>query len=272
MGHKYHRDSDDTLSLRKKVYELWVENPLLTSKKICFKLKINYRKHGNVVNNYLSQFRSNYSLGRVQRDHNPHRRTFVWGDVPRSLLPKFLKAGFVRWKGWRLVSNRNEMLVFKDDFGSVLWFKGGLVRLHLKGEVKLARAKELFCRAFSWFTSDQFSEFLDVPLREESKHWVFELGAVIPQFDIRKFERSHGLRIYTDKSHPTAIEVSESVPFWLRKFEEQIDAHLDLIREYKEESRANRKYIEELIRRKRRKRKSKKKGLLQKLRSKFSGS
>ena len=121
------------------------------------------------------------------------------------------------------------------------------MRLYLRGAVQLARAKELFCRAFSWFSDEQLCRFLDVPLREESRHWTFEVGSTLPRFDIRKFNRSHGIRIFADKSHPTAVEVEESQPFWIGELREavelfglEIKEHLKLIKEWQKEARTNR--------------------------------
>ncbi|UCD07915.1 MAG: hypothetical protein JSW41_03050 [Candidatus Aenigmatarchaeota archaeon] len=91
--------------------------------------------------------------------------------------------------------------------------------LYLQGPVLLARAKELFCRAFHFLDPKKWDEFLDVPLKEERRHWVFEVGGIMPRFDIRTFERSHGLRIFTDGSHPNALEVEETTPWWLYKLE-----------------------------------------------------
>ena len=124
---------------------------------------------------------------------------------------------FIGW-GWRVSKgNRNDMWVFRDPEGqgSVHWYKEGLIRLYLKGELQLARAKELFCRAFSWFGKEDIRRYLDVPLVEKYRKWTFELGQPMPRFDIRQFERSHGLRIFTDLSHPTSVHVGESIPFWI---------------------------------------------------------
>jgi len=196
-----------TDSIRKKLYNLWAYNPYLTPKKACEQLQLHYKRHGNYVKKLLSEFRSYYSFGSPQEALRcPHRRVFVWECISRVVeLPV----------GWSVVANRNDMWVFRHDLGSVHWYKNGLVRLYLRGSVQLARAKELFCRAFSWFGPEELKKYLDVPLREESKHWVFDLGAPVPRFDIRKFERSHGLRIYNDKSHTTSIEVEETSPFWI---------------------------------------------------------
>ncbi|MHA1263167.1 MAG: hypothetical protein ACTSSA_13970 [Candidatus Freyarchaeota archaeon] len=111
----------------------------------------------------------------------------------------------------------------------------------------LARAKELFCRAFSFLSDEELSRFVDVPLREESRHWVFDLGAPVPRFDIRKFERSHGIRIFADGSHPTAIEVEESTPFWLSKLEKTQELFADNIEKHVQVQEVTRKLVETLI-------------------------
>lgn len=246
-------------SIRKKVYEAWVQNPYFTATKICRKLHLKYKKHGNYVNKLLSEFRSYHKLGLPLGPQKlPHKRVFVWENVPRSLFcgvrvvgREFESEGHLRAAmrlcGWSEVANRNQMWVFRDDLGAVHWYKGGLVRLYLRGALQLAKAKELFCRAFSWLGDEELAKYLDVPLREKSKHWVFELGAPVPRFDIRKFERSHGIRIFADGSHPTAVEVEETEPFWIgelrevtRAFGEEIKAHMELIKEWQKEAKARR--------------------------------
>lgn len=202
-------------SLRKKVYDSWVKNPYLKPKKVCENLGLTYADHGNYVHKLLSEYRSYYQFGSPQEAHLPHRRVFVWEKVEGD---RAVALG----RGWSVVANVNGMMVFRDDRGSVHWYKKNLVRLYLRGEVKLARAKELFCRAFSWFSSEQLSEYLDAPLREESKHWVFELGAPLPRFDVRTFEKNFGIRIFSDGSHPTSLEVEETEPFWIDRVNESI--------------------------------------------------
>jgi hypothetical protein len=135
------------------------------------------------------------------------------------------------------------MLVYRsrDGRGTVHWYKGGLVRLYLRGDLKLARVKELFCKAFKFIPEKELYKFVDAPLREESKHWVFDVGSPLPRFDIRQFERTHGLRIYVDGSHPTALEVEETEPFWLHTLTDAVEAfgvylkdHLALVGELRE--------------------------------------
>lgn len=231
-------------SLRKQLYKLWVENPFVTPKKACEKLKTNYKQHGNYFKKLLSEFRSYYSFGSPQEAHLPKHRVFEWENIPRLTELQV---------GWEEVVNRNGMWVFKKDArGSVHWYKEGLVRLYLKGELQLAKAKELFCRAFNWFSPQELKKYLDAPLKETYKKWTFDVGSPVPRFDIRQFERSHGLRIFTDGSDPRSIHVGESTPFWIdeqrqataelgfvvRQFGGEIKEHMKLIRIWQEEAKA----------------------------------
>lgn len=202
-------------SFRRQLYELWVKNPYITPKKACQELKEPWERRRKYAKKLLSEFRGYHKLGSPQEAHLPHRRVFVWERVEGD-------RGVALGRGWSVVANVNGMMVFRDDRGSVHWYQRNLVRLYLRGEVKLARAKELFCRAFSWFSSEELGKYLDAPLREESKHWVFELGAPVPRFDIRTFEKNFGIRIFSDGSHPTSLEVEETEPFWIDRVNESI--------------------------------------------------
>lgn len=236
-------------SLRKHIYNLWVENPYTTALRVCKKLHLNYKQHGNYANKLLSEFRSYHNFGSPLKAHpSPHRRVFVWrgvrghSDVMGPEVARVKNSGGVA--GWRWVDNRNDMWVFRDDVGSIHWYCGGLVRLFLRGEVQLARAKELFCRAFlDVLGEEETMRLVGAPLREEAKEWVFELGAPLPRFDIRQFERSHGLRIYADRSHPTAIEIRETEPFWIDEFRQvtgqfglEIQEHMNLIKLWQQQA------------------------------------
>ena len=239
-------------SLRKKILGAWVKNPYNTASKICSDLQLDYKQHGNYINRLLSEFRSYYNFGSPQEAHLPEHRVFEWEKIAREELPGQgeLDRRLKFW-GWEPVANRNNMWVFKDARGSVHWYKEGLVRLYLKGELQIAKVKELFCRAFRWFTPQDLRKYLDVPMKEVYKKWTFEVGAPVPRFDIRNFERSHGIRIFTDGSHPRAVHIGESAPFWLdeqrqvntefgevvQQFGVEIKEHLKLIKLWEKEAK-----------------------------------
>ncbi len=227
-------------SLRKRVYDIWVQNPYIQALDTCKKLDLTYVDHGQYIRNLLSQFRSYYQFGSPQKAHVfPEHRVFEWEKVPRDLLPGEgdLEKRLILW-GWKKVVNRNDVWSFRDPLGqgSVHWYeakkKGGLVRLYLKGELQLAKAKELFCRAFRWFDANDLRKYLNIPLVEKYRKWTFEMGQPVPRFDIRQFERSHGLRIFTDLSHPTSWHVGESIPFWLDEQREATKELGSIVREF----------------------------------------
>ena len=244
-------------SIRQKVFCLWTENQCLKARQICENLGLLYKQHGNYVNNLLSTFRSNTNLGLPLEAQELHRRIFSWEHVPRQSLLEHLcceEQDLSKEKlakvGWRKSSNKNSMLRFSNWRGTVHWYKGGRVLLYLKKPLLLANAKELFSRAFNWFDGKTLSKYVDVPLREESRHWVFEVDKPVPRFDIRKFKASQGIHIYSDKSHPKAVEVEETIPFWIdelrdvaqsfgktvAQFGVEIKEHMKLIREWRKEA------------------------------------
>lgn len=248
-------------SIKKKVYHLWSKNPALKAKQICSTLKLNYSKHGNYVNKLLSELRSYPKFGIPLKPQSLHKRIFCWENVPRQLLLDHLSCKQEELTeeklakiGWKASSNKNGMLHFSDKRGRVHWYRNGKVLLYLGNPPIIAKAKELFCRAFSWFDGTEISKYTDVPLREKCRHWVFDVGKPIPKIDIRQFKSSHGIYVYSDNSHPNAVEVEETVPFWIDEFREiaqnfgesvtqfgdEIAEHLKLIREWQNEAKDRR--------------------------------
>src|SRR4030042_2452962 len=239
------------LSLRKRLFELWVKNPYTTPKKACEELKEPWPQRRKYVKKLLSEFRSYHNLASPQQAHRLEHRVFEWENIPRVYKGGDRMPVEILRVGWCVVVNRNDMWVFRDPRGSVHWYRGGLVRLYLKGELQLAKAKEVFCRAFSWFTNEQLKKFLDVPLVEKYRKWIFEIGSPMPKFDIKTFERSHGLRIFTDGSHRTSLHVGEATPFWIdeqrqataefgvvvNQFGVEIREHMKLIRLWQDEAK-----------------------------------
>lgn len=227
-------------SIRQIVFDLMADNKDITPSQIMGILKLSYgyeTANKQTIKNYMMEWRNrNYLQARPLR---PHRRVFRWFVVRgEELEQKALNVG------WRFASNRNRMLVFKGDYGSVHWYKTGNVFVNLRGMASLAHAKETFSRAFNNVLPDnEIVKLVDAPIREMGRQMVFDLGQPLPRFEIRHYEKSHGLRIYSDGSHPTAIEVAETEPFWLTgleqvvtQFGKDITAHLQLVGEWRKES------------------------------------
>lgn len=235
-------DSVQSRTLRQRAYAEFCQNPQVTPKLLCSKLRISYHDQGSTVRTYLWQFRCQYEnrLTPYTPKILPHRRIFVWDGLERSKEAQNKAFGH----GWVQSRNRNRALLFRDPRGSVQWHSNGRVVLYVQGPSNLGRAKELFCRAFSWFSDRELDRLTSGVLHESSRHWVFRIGEPLPRFDIRAFERSHGLHILTDGSHPDSVEVIETEPLYLQGYHHLMDqlaqdikAHLNLIREWQKEAR-----------------------------------
>jgi len=119
------------------------------------------------------------------------------------------------------------MLVFEDRLGSVHWFRNGRVLVNLRHGLTVGHAKALFSKAFSNLVSDPYLvRLLDASMSTTERHHVFEVcknGEKLPKFKIPDFEKSHGLLIYSDGSHPSSIEVKETEPFWLERLNRVVE-------------------------------------------------
>ena len=253
-GSKEYNDySSYVQSLRQQTFRFWKDNPYISAQKLCRELKISHKKHGQTIRNYLSQFRCNYNFGSLQGSHNfavRHRRVF---EILEAVVLSEDREKSALVCGWKVTSNKNRMLFFNGRNGSVVWYRNGLVLIYLQGMAPLARVKKLFWEAFSFLGDKECIRLSDL-IKPRNRHNVFELGEKVPRFDIRYFEASHGLRIKSDGTHPTAIEVEESEPLYLAKYDhilekfgeevgkfgKEIDAHLDLITAWKNEAEAAR--------------------------------
>ena len=228
-------------TLKEKIYTLFSKNPNIKAKKACEVYYLSYKDKGQTVNNYLSKFRSNLKDGYIPSEpiNSPHCRNWVWNKVVFSDERKSEALS----NGWKQSRNRNRMLMFRDKLGSVQWFETGTANVMPKGSSRLADAKSLLCRAFSWLDVMELSRLCEGSIREVSRHWVFDVGVNLPRFKLEFFKKTHGLTIRSDGSHPGKIEVEETVPLYLQEtnrtlqetnktlnlFAENIRAHLKLV-------------------------------------------
>lgn len=237
------------------------DTPHITPSQIMGVLAINFGyDHANkqTVKNYMMEWRTRNAF--QARPLRPHRRMFRW-SVERTDERERLALNH----GWRLTANRNRMLVFKYLYGTVHWHRaslGGNVIVHIRGQATLAMAQETFSRAFETVLPwDEVRRLVEAPVREVGRHLVFDLGQPLPRFEIRHFEKSHGLRIYSDGSHPTAIEVAETEPFWISRlddmagsfkatsesFQASMQEHVDVIRQFRDESDKRSREVTKLL-------------------------
>ena len=213
-------------SLRQRLYQEWIKNPKFSNKMYAKILKEDYKTKKGYVRKLLSEFRRYHYYEGV---HNVHKRTADFYGVAYDLERAIAH-------GWCVSENRNRKLVYHDiSRGSVEHYVNGHVIVRLIGSIPdaqiIAMFKELFSRAFSWFSDEEINRFIQAPIRETSKHYVFEMGCKLPKFQIDTFKRSHGLEIYCDGSHPTAFEVASSEPYWVTEIENGIMKLIDAIKE-----------------------------------------
>lgn len=251
-------DSSERKPLKQQVFEELAKNPQLKPNDLCTVLGLDHVKHGHYVRNVRSEWNHHSDFGSVLRGHSlpvRHRRVFECSEKV-ALCEDRERIALVQ--NWRVTSNRNRMLLFRRGNGSLAWYRNGLVLIYLHGKAPKARALELFWAGFGFLGDDECSRLskLIVPM---SRHSVFCFGVPLPRMDIRYYESSHGLRLVVDGSHPDSIEVIETEPLYLAKYErildrfgQEIEAHLDLIVRWKQEAEATRtvrRDYEERIRR-----------------------
>lgn len=279
------------VSTRKAVFNILEQNKDLKPSQIIEILKKDFgvtNPNKQTIRNYKAEWKKGTLC--YASPLRPHRRVFEW-LVVRSKR----RENKALDRGWNIVSNRNQMMVFRGDAGSVHWYPKGKVLLYLRGQAMMSKAKELFCRAF-WnvIGKNETLKSVSAPVREIGRHMVFDLGHKLPKFEIRYYEKSHGIRIFSDGTHPTAVEVAETEPFWLNRlddmadvfsetgesFKESMDRHLSAIGTFEEESKIRNKELIEFMellkkklirRRKRKPRKPKKKSLLKRIRARIPG-
>jgi hypothetical protein len=140
-----------------------------------------------------------------------------------------------KWN-WHL-SERNRLLFYHHENGSILWHNTNRIELFFKGSFNVGYVKQLFCEAFDPVIND-WKQIFSVLDKGElvGRHHTFALAEAIPHFQIDYFARSHGLTIYNDASHSKAIEVDEQRPFWLdglqkigEDFRHDMAAHMNLL-------------------------------------------
>lgn len=234
-------------TIKERVWNLLRSDPTLTAKPICQRLNLDYKKHESYVARLKSEWKSYSQYGLPLKSQALHKRVFVWDNVVRSdeRVAVALKCGWIK------SSNRNAMMRFYNSLGTVHWYRNGRVMLYLHGRGHLGAVKGLFAKAFQVLTDEELHGFLEIEPRGTDRHWVFETGERLPRFHIDQFKKPYGIDIYSDSSHPTAIEASESIPFWMVKLEGTLDLfgqdikeHLALIEAWRRESEVCRRQRE----------------------------
>lgn len=221
------------MSLRKAVFHLLDENPLLSAKHICQILKICYKKRRDLIYVYRSQWKSyqQKQIGsKFQRPSFHKPVSWVYVDQLNLSVEAAVRGGWIQTKA------KNRYLLFRSPgLGHMKWFPTtGRVNIHTKKPHIKGKLFQLFCNGFSMNGLIDSMVILDKVLKSirlKGAHAVFGTPERLPYMEIRMFKLSNGVIIKMgDRSHPHAIEIEYSYPDWAEKNEQLLGKLYGLLR------------------------------------------
>lgn len=223
---EHNRYVNYSVSLRKQVFKLLDENPLLSPKMLAKQLEMTpkeYKFHRQTLTNYRSQWKYTHENERRSRcsDFHCYKAVVVLKGVEQPAR-EVAVAG-----SWVLSKARNKFLIWRGKLGRVVWFTTGRVLLFVRKPGNLGKAKQLFCDAFAstGLITDLkvVCEICD-RIRPKSCHFPYETSQRLPKFEIRDFVDSHGILIKVgDRSHPNAVEVVAEFTSYIEKLSDFMD-------------------------------------------------
>jgi hypothetical protein len=206
------------VSIRKKVFTLLDENPLLKPKELCERMRIGYKKHKGTVSNAKTKWRKECILGQTSQTPVFHRFS-VEVALDRALSDRLWSklhlergVGVDVGYGWRISKNSNHNLIFKNDKGSAQWHATGTVIMIVRRPASLAKKKELFFDAFRDLDPDPVNLSNILPYADKilpvSVHAVYKTDKRLPRMTISDFKDSNGVVVKLgDESDPCGLEI-----------------------------------------------------------------
>lgn len=222
-----HSESSETPSIRKQVFKILKENPLLTAQPICILLELPYEHYGKYVANLRSYWRSHYRSEQGSMCSSVHGWR-GWCRVPEGLD----RRGAVE-RGWLLTRSRNRFLLWKERLGRLRWFETDRVNVYVRKPANLGRAYQLVCNGFSFtgLISDlNVLNRLLKSVRFKGQNYVFDTGQRLPYLKVTLFKDSNGVEfVLGDKSHPTSLEARVMLPDWAERNEALLSEIRDVL-------------------------------------------
>lgn len=252
MFEQYSNDCN-VVSIRKQIRVKLDENSLISPKEIAKDLGLPYKRYRNYITKERSEWKYYRQNERGSKCSSFHcykaqvRLDRGLSDALRGKLDYSVGVGFDVGLGWTLSKNRNRFLVWHGEFGRVVWYETGSVRLFVRKPGNLGRAKQLFSDAFvrSGLLNDVsvFNPILD-SIYPKSCHGVCDTGQKLPYKKIDFSTLGDNVRVKEfksgDLSHPTAFEFV----FEADQVHEKYEAKL---REYEARLKEREKAIDEKI-------------------------
>lgn len=222
----YTQYDEYTRSGYKAVEQLLNENPHLS---FAFLKKKLHEKNVNLkdqtIRNYISNWRLYSKNGLVPSSHSGLGHLVVGFGAGLWEIAAFL--------GWSVSKNRNRCRRISRLGITLFWFQDGTVQFRFKGsrsEVDLLAAfSQAFWRVLRAAGNSEvgLADFLKAVFKSRYRqgpvHRTFDLGEPLPRFNIKYYEKSRGLAIKSDGSHPTALEIVEREPPWCSKLDDASD-------------------------------------------------
>jgi len=200
------------------------QNPLLTAKKLCFLMGLDYTRYCNYVNKVKSLWKYYHEKGQGSKCPDDVHCWRGFGYVPLDVRASIAHAIV---EGWQSTRARNRMLLFKNGLGRLELFGTGRVNLYVRKPASLGKAYQLFCDGFfktCVITDVKVLEACLKGIRFKSAHFVFETKQRLPQLTIRLFDESNGVTVKVgDRSHPNSVEVVAGFMDWAERLERKLD-------------------------------------------------
>lgn len=218
--------SEYTLSGYRAVEQLLNENSHLSFALLRKKLhEKNISLKDQTIRNYISRWRLYSKNGLVPQSHS-------------GLGHLVVGFGAGLWEsagafGWKISENRNRCRRISRLGITLLWFRDGTVQFRFKGSRSETDLLAAFSQAF-WHLlraagnserglADFLKVIFKVRYRQGPVHRTWHIDEPLPRFQIKYYEKSRGLVIKTDGSHPRDLEVEERQPPWIGKLDEASD-------------------------------------------------
>jgi hypothetical protein len=207
------------------------KNPLLTAKKLCIFIGLDYRYYGNYVNKLKSKWKYYHEN---RQGSNCLSGVHCWRGF--TFVPLGVQVA-IPLEGWTETRAKNRMLVFRSGLGRMELFETRRVNLFVRKPASLGKACQLFCDGF--FKTGVISDVKVLEgclkgIRFKSAHFVFDTKMRLPQVTINLFDSSNGVTVKVgDRSHPNSVEVIAGFMDWAERLERKFDVLTEFQEKFK---------------------------------------
>jgi len=199
-------------SLRQRIIKEISNNPLISTRNICQKLKIDYKKYKQYIWNLKTNYKNEQASNRSISFHAVRFYGFALKSFSRDLALE---------KGWILSKSKNKRLIYKCSLGRLEWFLNGRITVWIHKPVSEGRLFQILCFGFSYsglIEESNLDAFLH-SFKYKGAHLVQDVGESLPYAKNTTLKGSLGVVVKLgDKSHPKGLEIEFCLPKWAEEF------------------------------------------------------